>query len=110
MTLRVPTDCEYYPADATPPGMEAMIRDFAYRYGETYSSYLATEDGWETFWCPERRGVVRFVRWGGYYAYSVGGLMAAPQDQACLLEHFQKFLSLNRLAVMFMNVGRDQLA
>lgn len=110
MPLRVPTDCEYYPADATPPGMEEIVRQFAFQYGETYSSYLVTEDGWETFWCPERRGVVRFVRWCGYYALSVGGLLAPPEDQAYLLEHFQKFLALNRLTVMFMNVGRDQLA
>jgi phosphatidylglycerol lysyltransferase len=110
MALRVPAGCEYFSAQKSPPEIEANVRRLAYQFGETYSSYLVTEDGWESFWSPGRAGVVRFVRWCGYYALSVGGLLAPPEEQAKLLKCFKEFLKLNNISVMFMNVGRDQLA
>src|SRR5687767_2035073 len=100
MALRIPAGCEHVAPGASTPEMEARVRQFAFKHGETYASYLATEGGLETFWCSGRRGFVRFVRWCGYYALSVGGLIAAPEDQELLLAQFQEFAELNRLVVM----------
>ena len=107
--MRVPPNCEYFAKDAAPPEAEKQVAELAFRYGECYSSYVAAEDGWETFFGPDRCGVVRFTRWLGYYVYNASGLLAAPEDRARLLEHFRRFLDLNRLNGLFICIGRDQL-
>jgi len=77
--------------------------------GAGLHSYVAAEDGWETFFGPDRCGVVRFTRWLGYYAYNASGLLAPPEERSRLLEHFRQFLDLNRLNGLFICIGRDQL-
>jgi len=92
-----------------PSELESRLQEYAYRYGDTYASYLVTDDGWETVWSPSGRGVVRFARWGGCYAIVVGGLLAPPEEQDELLAGFLKMAKRNRWHVAFCNVDREKL-
>jgi phosphatidylglycerol lysyltransferase len=90
-----------------PPEAASLLEQYAYEYGETYDSYLATEDDRQYFWSPRRKGVIGFVRWHSVLNI-LGGLLAAPEHQEELLEKFLEFVRLNRLTVNFFNVGRVQ--
>jgi phosphatidylglycerol lysyltransferase len=104
----VPPGCEYFAAQADMPAEALVVLDrYAFEYGESYDSYLATEDDRQYFWSPGRRGVIGFVRWRRTLNI-LGGLLAAPQDVEELLEKFLEFARLNRLTVNFINIGRDQ--
>jgi phosphatidylglycerol lysyltransferase len=85
-----------------------LLHHLAFAYGESYDSYLATEDDRQYFWSPGRRGVVGFVRWRRTLNI-LGGLLAPPQHLNELLESFLDFVRLNRLTVNFINLGRDQV-
>ena len=89
------------------PEALALMERYAFEYGESYDSYLATEDDRQYFWSPGRRGVVGFVRWRRTLNI-LGGLLAAPGNVEELLEAFLEFARLNRLTVNFVNIGRDQ--
>jgi phosphatidylglycerol lysyltransferase len=86
-----------------------MLQDYAFHWGENYASYVVTERDWETLWCRDGRGVVRFVRWAGRYALVTSALLAKPEDQETLLVDFMRFARANQLNVSFYNIGRDQL-
>jgi phosphatidylglycerol lysyltransferase len=108
--MKIPDGIQYYPAGARMPSeLERRLQEFAYRYGDTYASYLATDDGWETAWSRDGGGVVRFARWGGCYAMVVGGLLAPPEEQDALLAGFLELARLNRWHVGFYNVDREKL-
>jgi phosphatidylglycerol lysyltransferase len=109
MSPGLPPGCEHYDQRQAPVEMGADVRDFAFRFGETFVAYLVTEEGWETFWSPDRRGLIRFVRWGRY-AFSVGGLLAAPRDQPELLRLFLQFIQARGWMMTFYNIGRDRLS
>lgn len=109
MPVRVPDDCEYLSAAAEDADTLAAVDDLAFRHGENSSAYIVTERGWETFWGPERRGVVRFTRWLGSFVYVTGGVIAAGEDQPRVLAKFREFLELNRWNALFVCLGRDQL-
>jgi lysylphosphatidylglycerol synthetase-like protein (DUF2156 family) len=75
----------------TPPGQAAAIdastrelHDLAFRHGECYDSYLATEPGRTLFWARDREGVVSYVRRGGNLLAG-GGLLTAPERKEELL-------------------------
>jgi phosphatidylglycerol lysyltransferase len=83
--------------------MQSLLEEHAYRYGESYDSYLVTEDRREYFWSRDRCGVVGFVR-HGKYAHVVGGLLATDEDKPLLLTDFLAFARREKLRVTFYNV------
>ena len=108
--MRIPHDLDYYPAQSKmPTDLQKRLREYAFRYGDTYASYLVTDDGWDTVWSGGGRGVVRFARWGGCYAMVVGGLLAPPETQDRLLADFLRLAKANRWHVAFCNIDREQL-
>jgi phosphatidylglycerol lysyltransferase len=108
--MKIPDAVRYYPASARmPPELQERMREFAYRYGDTYASYLSADDGLDTVWSRDGRGVIRFARWGGCYCIVVGGLLAPPDDQPALLDGFLRLAKLNRWHVSFYNIDRQNL-
>ncbi|MFO1092087.1 MAG: DUF2156 domain-containing protein [Planctomycetaceae bacterium] len=92
------------PQTDQPPCLE----DLAYRYGDTYDAYLATEPGREYFSSQGVEGVVAFMRVGKYLKVS-GGLLAAPTDRAALLDEFVEYASNHGLVISFFNVTESDL-
>lgn len=104
----IPTGCEYFASQSVMPEDARTILDcYAYEYGESYDSYLATENDRQYFWSPDRRGVIGFVRWRRTLNI-LGGLLGPPEHIEELLTKFLEFVRLNRLTVNFINLGRDQ--
>ena len=102
----LPSGCEYFSSqEAMPPEALLLLEQYAYEFGETYDSYLATEDDRQYFWLPEQRGVVAFVRWGRVLNV-LGGLLTPPKYRGQLLRKFLEFVELNGLTVNFFNLGR----
>ena len=94
----------------TPPGQAPAIdtsprelHDLAFRYGECYDSYLATEPGRELFWSRDRDGVVAYVR-RGRNLLAGGGLLAAPGGREQLLRAFVEMASRDRCRAVFHNI------
>jgi phosphatidylglycerol lysyltransferase len=86
----------------------AHEEDYAFRYGRTYDSYLATEPGWGYFWSRDHRGVVAVARKGSYLHVS-GGLLAAPEDKESLLAEVVQHAAQRRLVLTFFNIPEDEL-
>jgi phosphatidylglycerol lysyltransferase len=104
----IPHGCEFFANQSAMPAEAIAVLDrYAYEHGESYDSYLATEDDRQYFWSPDRRGVIGFVRWRRTLNI-LGGLLAPAQHVEELLEKFLEFARLNRLTVNFINIGRDQ--
>ncbi|MAT69864.1 MAG: hypothetical protein CMJ58_10105 [Planctomycetaceae bacterium] len=104
----VPAHCEYFAAQGDMPAAALQLMDqYAYDHGESYDSYLATEDDRAYFWSPQRRGVVGFVR-RGRTLNILGGLLAPPQHQGELLAVLMQFAELNRLTINFLMVPPPQ--
>src|SRR5262245_3511159 len=80
----------------------ARLEDYAFRYGRSYDSYLATEDG-EYFWCSDQRGVIRFAR-RRRYVVVVGGLLAPEEAWDLLLVEFLEFTARHGYHVTFFNL------
>ncbi len=109
--MNIPDGVQYFPARSEMPAhLGDRLQRYAFRYGNTYASYLVTDPDWETLWSRERRGVLRFVRWGGAYAMVVGGLLAPPEEQEGLLTDFLQLAKSNRWHVAFYNIDREQLS
>lgn len=103
-----PAECEWFSSQSAMPSEAVeLLEQYAYEYGDTYDSYLATEDDRQYFWSPGRRGVIAFVRWHGVLNV-LGGLLAAPEHREELLEKFLEFVRLNRLTINFFNIGRTE--
>ncbi len=102
----LPNGCEIFASQISmPPEAMARAEQYAYDFGETYDSYLATEDDRQYFWSPQRRGVIGFVRWGRVLNV-LGGLLAPPEHREELLRKFLEFVDGNGLTVNFFNIGR----
>ena len=105
----VPAGCEHYRSQIDmPQELNDRLRRCAQEYGETYASYLVTEQDREYFWCSERRGVVGFRRLGRYVNVNAG-LLAAPADRELLLNEFLAFSEQNRWRPTFLNVPRNEV-
>ena len=89
-----------------PKDLQTRLDEFAYQYGETYDSYLVTEDRREYFWCRDCSGVVGFVR-HGKYVHVVGGLLAAEDAKPLLLADFLAFAEREKVRPTFYNMCAD---
>jgi phosphatidylglycerol lysyltransferase len=106
--ISIPRGCEHFTSQsAMPADAMATLERYAYEHGESYDSYLATEDDRQYFWSPGRRGAIGFVRWRRTLNI-LGGLLAPPKHVEELLTEFLEFARLNGLTVNFINIGRDQ--
>lgn len=92
--------------EALPADAAARLEHCAYTYGETYDSYLVTEDDREYFFSTARRGVVAFKR-SGWNVQVAGGLLADPDDQEELLHQFIEFVQSRRWRLTFFGIGRS---
>jgi phosphatidylglycerol lysyltransferase len=94
----------------TPPGEPAAIdvstrelHDLAFRHGECYDSYLATEPGRTAFWLRDREGVVTYVR-RGRNLLAGGGLLTTPERKEQLLRDFIDMASGEGRRAVFHNI------
>src|SRR5262245_22590507 len=85
--------------DVSPP----ELHDLAFRYGECYDSYLATEPERELFWSRNRDGVVSYVR-RGRNLLAGGGLLTAPERKEELLHDFIEMAVRDRRRAVFHNI------
>ncbi|HVX10995.1 MAG TPA: DUF2156 domain-containing protein [Pirellulales bacterium] len=79
------------------------VERLAYRYGQYYDSYLATDRGRETFWSRDGRGAVAFARVGRYLNVG-GGLLAAESRREALLAEVVASVDQRGDVVSFYNV------
>jgi phosphatidylglycerol lysyltransferase len=104
-----PYGCEHYRSQAEMPSLlTARLRQLAIDHGDTYASYLVTEQDREYFWSTGECGVVGFRRRGRYLTVA-DGLLAAPDDRPQLLADFLAFTKANRWHVTFVNVPRNEI-
>lgn len=78
--------------------------DLAFRYGEQYDSYQASEPDYEQFWSAERQGYVSYAR-AGRFVLVRGGLIAPPDHQEELLGQFLDHTVKRGLHVSFFNMS-----
>ena len=88
------------------PGPE-LLEDFAFRYGRSSESYLVTEPGRESFWMPDRSGVIVFLR-RGRYLHVGGGLLAPAALSRSLLAAFTRWAAKAGLRPLFYNIAVDE--
>ncbi|HMP04863.1 MAG TPA: DUF2156 domain-containing protein [Lacipirellulaceae bacterium] len=88
--------------------LRSRLRDLAIEFGETYSSYLSTEEDRQYFWSQFPEGVVAFRRRGRYVVVA-DGLLAAPDDREDLLRAFLDFARRRRWHASFVNVPRNEI-
>ena len=84
------------------------LENFAFEFGRSYDSYLATDPGRQYFWSTNGRGVVAYVPVGKYLNV-VGGLLADTDDKERLLAEFVEYAQRRRLFISFYNVADDEL-
>ncbi|HLJ09699.1 MAG TPA: DUF2156 domain-containing protein [Planctomycetaceae bacterium] len=84
-------------------GSQALVQEFAYRYGESYDSYLATDPARTLFWSSAQQGLVSY-RLQGRHALVGGGLLAAAEHKRQLLHEFVDFASHTGLRIVFHNI------
>ena len=87
---------------------ERTLEKFAFQFGRTYDSYLATEEGLTQFWSSNKSGVLSYARIGRYL-HVQGGLLCAPADRECLLREFQAFARQHHYCVTFYNVVEEDI-
>src|SRR5438270_10353544 len=85
-----------------------LLEEYAYRFGRSYDSYLATEPGRQCFWSRDRQGVVAFIRIGKYLKIS-GGLLAPDEHKADLLRQLVQYADRRKLFLSFYNIADDEL-
>ena len=90
------------------PGVADRVRRLAFEHGDTYASYLATEDDREYFFAGGVDGVVSFRR-RGRYVVAGSGLLAAPEDRDALLGAFQLLVEQNGWHAIYVNVPRNEI-
>jgi len=84
------------------------LESFAFRFGRSYDSYLATDPGRLRFWAKNGRGVVAYARVGKYLNV-VGGLLADAEDKEGLLAEFVEYALQQQLIISFYNIADDEL-
>ncbi|HVA45961.1 MAG TPA: DUF2156 domain-containing protein [Pirellulales bacterium] len=87
-----------------PRSLEAI----AFRHGQYYDSYLATDREREVFWSRERRGLVALVR-VGRYLQAGGGLIAPRDHRETLLAELVAQADGRGEWLSFYNVAEDDL-
>ncbi|MBX7165556.1 MAG: DUF2156 domain-containing protein [Pirellulales bacterium] len=99
-----------HPASRAPSAdaSAARLEELAWRHGQTYDSYLATEQDREHFWSSDGSGVLGFVR-RRRYVHVVGGLLAPVERRPLLLTEFTRYAAQQRWQVMFYNIGPTDL-
>ena len=105
-----PRDFQPHSATQTVPIVAARhsLESFAFRFGRSYDSYLATEPGRLDFWAKNCRGVVAYARVGKYLNV-VGGLLADAGDKEGLLAEFVEYARQRHLFISFYNIADDEL-
>ncbi|HEV3137566.1 MAG TPA: phosphatidylglycerol lysyltransferase domain-containing protein, partial [Pirellulales bacterium] len=99
--------CGYFRSQSVMPDESIrLVEKYAYEYGETYDSYLATEQDREYFLGREQCGVVAFCR-RGRHIIAAGNLLARSEDRESLLIELLEFARANRWTVSFVNVPRS---
>lgn len=88
---------------------KSLIEEFAFRFGFSYDSYLATDLERQYFWSSGRRGLVAFVRQGRHVVV-IGGLLAPEEHWGELLDELVDFARPRRYTLTFFNVDRRQAA
>lgn len=85
------------------------LEQLAYRHGQYYDSYLATDHAREAIWSDDRRGAVACARVGRYL--NVGGGLLSPVDhREDLLAHVAAKADRQGDLLSFYNVTEDDLA
>lgn len=84
------------------------LEELAFRHGQYYDSYLATDHGRDTFWSCEGLGAVAFVRAGRYLNVG-GGLLAAERHRESLLAEVVAAADRRGEVVSFYNVAESDL-
>ncbi len=84
------------------------LESFAFEFGRSYDSYLASEPGRLSFWAKNARGVVAYERVGKYLNV-VGGLLADVAEKHELLAEFVEYARQRRLWISFYNIADDEL-
>jgi phosphatidylglycerol lysyltransferase len=84
------------------------LEEFAYRFGQYYDSYLATDLGRETIWSRNGQGAVSMVR-SGRYVNIGGGLIAPAEHREALLGELVASAARRGDALSFYNVTEDDL-
>ena len=84
------------------------LEDFAFRYGQYYDSYLATEPDREAIWAHDRGGVVAMVR-VGRYVQAGGGLFAPRGNRDGLLAEVVSHCDARGDCLTFYNVTEADL-
>ncbi|HET6878740.1 MAG TPA: DUF2156 domain-containing protein [Pirellulales bacterium] len=85
------------------------LEEVAFRHGQYYDSYLATDHGRQTFWSRDGQGAVAFVRAGRYLNVG-GGLLAATARRESLLAEMVAAAERNGDLLSFYNVAEGDLA
>ncbi len=91
------------------PASRAALEDLAFRYGQSYESYLVTEPDRHCFFMAERLGAVAFLR-RDRYLHVGGGLLADAADRPALLDSFADWARQHKFRLMFYNVGPQDLS
>jgi phosphatidylglycerol lysyltransferase len=94
-------------AAALPSAPAARLRLLALEFGDTYSSYLATEPDREYFWSSED-AVLAFRRHGRFVVVA-DGLLAHGDRRPALLAEFLDFARRRRWHASFVNVPRSEV-
>lgn len=93
-----------------PPAMprKRSLEEVAFRHGQYYDSYLATDHGRETLWSREGAGAVAFVRLGRYLNVG-GGLLADERHRESLLADVVDAADRGGEILSFYNVSESDL-
>ncbi len=79
------------------------IEELAFRFGQSYDSYLFSEAGRRTFRSTKVAGFVSYVEIGSDW-FCLGGLIAAPADRAGLLDEIISAAQMAGRRLRFVNV------
>jgi phosphatidylglycerol lysyltransferase len=97
------------PASAREPAFTSTpLHEFAYRYGNSYDAYLATEPGRLTFWSRDGQGVVTYIR-HKRHVFVGGGLLAPDAHKEQLLREFLEHVESQGLRIVFHNIAENDL-
>lgn len=85
-----------------------FLEEMAFRHGQYYDSYLATDSDRETFWSRDGLGAVAFVRVGRYLNVG-GGLLASERHRESLLAEVIAAADRHGEVLSFYNVAESDL-
>ncbi len=97
--------------DGSAPAIDvpaSLLPELAYRYGQVYDAYLATEPGRTEFWSHDRHAVLTYIRRGRHLLVG-GGLLADADRKEQLLREFVAFAGQQRQRIIFHNICAPDL-